>query len=173
MAKVTVLSTLIALSLTCAPALADTQVITLKDGSQLKGELVGVNAGVYTVKTPIMGDVRINQNQVVSISAEGSAPQAMPMPAAASSGMSNGYAPQIQAAQAQLMANPDIMTDIQDFAQDPEIAQLISDPQLMQMIMAKDVNGLQNTPQGQALINNPKMRALIEKIQGQGVAASN
>ena len=43
------------------------QVITLKDGSQIKGVLSGIENGVYTVKTPIIGDVHVAASDVASI----------------------------------------------------------------------------------------------------------
>jgi len=43
------------------------QVITLKDGSQIVGQLVGINNGVYTIKAPIIGNITANVSDVVSI----------------------------------------------------------------------------------------------------------
>ena len=51
------------------------QVITLKDGSQIKGTLSGIDNGVYTVKTPIIGDVHVAASDVSSIT-NGGAPAA-------------------------------------------------------------------------------------------------
>src|SRR5882672_11301629 len=53
------------------PSFAEVQVITLKDGSTIKGELVGISNGVYTITTPLMGYVQIDRAQVVNISAAG------------------------------------------------------------------------------------------------------
>ncbi|MBI4310049.1 MAG: hypothetical protein HY591_06940 [Candidatus Omnitrophica bacterium] len=153
-----------------APALghAETQTITLKDGSQIKGELTGVNDGTYTIKTPLLGDIHINSSQVANI---GSAGMAMPGAQPPANGLqpqaSNGDMGQkIQTMQTQLMANPEFMADLQQMAQDPEIMQLLADPALVQAVTAKDANALQNNPQGQKLMNNPKMRAIIEKLRG-------
>jgi hypothetical protein len=170
------------LVLTCRMAAADTQVITLKDGSQIKGELSGVANGVYTVRTPTLGDIHITSNQVISISAEtagaavasppaaNASANAMPavpaLPGLPAAGASGDMSQRITSAQNQLMANPEFVAEIQNFAQDPEITQLLSDPQLMQEIMSKDVNAIQKDPKAQALMNNPKMQALVEKLRG-------
>ena len=101
----------------------------------------------------------------------GSAAVAMPQP-------TNGLRPQpgndvnqkIQTMQTQLMANPEFMADLQQMAQDPEITQLLSDPALVQAVTSKDVNGLQNNPKGQQLMNNAKMKAIIEKLRGSSIS---
>ena len=68
MNKIILIFTLFILSATTL-AFADQaeQVITLKDGSQIKGELAGIDNGVYTVKTPIIGDVHVAASDVASI----------------------------------------------------------------------------------------------------------
>ena len=68
MNKIIFICTLFVLSIT-AVSFADQseQVITLKDGSQIKGVLSGIDNGVYTVKTPIIGDVHVAASDVASI----------------------------------------------------------------------------------------------------------
>ena len=148
------------LLLLLAPSLvfADTKVITLKDGSQIKGELTGISGDIYTIKTPLMGDVKVDSTQVDSISAEGAVQPGMPSSADLSQKM--------QTMQTELMSNPDVMSDIQQMMQDPEIVQIMSDPAFVQAITSKDLNAIQSNPHTQELMNNPKMRDLIEKIRG-------
>ena len=167
---------IIYITLLAMPALtfADQQVITLQDGSQIKGELVGISNGTYTVKTPLLGEVHIQSAQVASISNPGAASTqaatAAPTNNQPTTTATNPDLNQkIQAAQSQLLANPAFVTDVQALAQDPEIMQLLSDPALVQAVTSKDVNALQNNPRGQALMNNPKMKALIEKLRGSSV----
>ena len=95
------------------------QVITLKDGSQIKGVLSGINNGVYTVKTPIIGDVHVAASDVASITHVGNATA----PVAATPGQASGSMPnmdqQIAASQQKLMSNPQAIADLQQIAQDP------------------------------------------------------
>lgn len=141
------------------------QVITLKDGSQIKGQLSGIENGVYTVKTPIIGDVHVAASDVASITTGGSAPAASLPPA--------GGAPvpisdqQIMAQQQSLMANPAAMADLQQMAQDPEIMKALSDPALVQAVTSHDYQALQSNPKLQELMSNPKMQALVQRIADQ------
>jgi len=179
MIKNILLSAFLVLALS-ASAFAETQVITLKDGSQIKGELVGIANGVYTINTPMLGDVHIDKAQVTSIS-DGSAPVAQAAQTAPANVLQTPQAPQanadltqkIQAAQVQLMSNPDFIADMQKMAQDPEITQLLSDPALVQAVTSKNVNAMKNNPHAQQLMSNPKMKALIEKMQGSSSPSSS
>ncbi len=148
------------------------QVITLKDGSQIRGQLSGIENGVYTVKTPIIGDVHVAASDVASITNGG----ATPATGIAQNNAGNAAAlpqtgttipitdQQIMTQQQNLMANPQAVTVLQQMAQDPEIMQILSDPALMQAVAAHDYQALQTNPKLQELMNNPKMQALLQKM---------
>jgi len=151
------------------------QVITLKDGSQIKGELAGIDNGVYTVKTPIIGDVHVAASDVASITNSAAAPVAA-LPAntpsdAAAPAPSSGTAPsmdsQIAASQQALMSNPQSMATLQEMMQDPEIMQALQDPALVQAVTSHDYSAVQNNPQIQKLMSNPKMKALLQRLAAQ------
>src|SRR5277367_2274349 len=96
------------------------QVITLKDGSQIKGQLAGIENGVYTVKTPIIGDVHVAASDVASIT-NGSAVAAMPTSAMPTdqAGSASTLDQQVTANQQKLMSNPQSMQILEQMAQDP------------------------------------------------------
>ncbi len=140
----------------------ETQTITLKDGSQIRGELIGVGGGVYTIHTATMGDIKILVSQVASISNGAPVPQAQ-----GSTPASDGNIDQkIQSAQSKLMNNPQMMQQVQAMAQDPQLMQLFSDPALVKAVMSHDVKAIEGNPKAQELMNNPKMRAIVEQMQG-------
>ena len=150
------------------------QVITLKDGSQIKGQLSGIENGIYTIKTPIIGDVHVAASDVASITTGGA-------PAAGVNQNNAGNAAalpptgapipitdqQIMAQQQKLMADPQAMSDLQQMAQDPEIMKALSDPALVQAVTTHDYQAIQNNPKMQELMSNPKMQALLQKMAAQ------
>ena len=148
------------------------QVITLKDGSQIKGELAGIDNGTYTIKTPIIGDVHVAASDVASITS-GNVPAAPPTnnTNAFSAGQSSGSAPnmdqQIANSQKQLMSNPESMATLQEMMQDPEIMQALQDPSVVQAVTSHDYTAVQNNPKIQALMSNPKMQELLQKLVAQ------
>ena len=168
MNKIVFLLTLFVLSIT-AVSLADQseQVITLKDGSQIKGELSGIDNGVYTVKTPIIGDVHVAASDVASIT-NGAGTN---VPVAALRNQSSPSMPnmdqQVAASQKQLMSNPQSMATLQEMMQDPEIMQALQDPALVQAVTSHDYAAVQSNPQIQKLMSNPKMQALLQKLAAQ------
>ena len=142
---------------TVSCVLADeAQVITLKDGSQIKGELIGVGNGVYTIHTTTMGDVKVNTSQVASLS------NAAAMPATASD---DSFNQKVQSAQQKLMGDPQMMMQIQEMIKEPEMMQLLTDPAVTQAVMSRDLKALQSNPKAQQLINSPKMQALMEQMK--------
>ena len=147
------------------------QVITLKDGSQIKGVLAGIDNGVYTVKTPIIGDVHVSAGDVASITnssgTDGAVASAPAPTAPASTGSGPNMDQEIAASQRQLMSNPQTMATLQEMAQDPDIVKALSDPDLVQAVTSHDYQAVQNNPRVQELMSNPKMQAFLQKLAAQ------
>lgn len=141
------------------------QIITLKDGSQIKGELIGVGNGEYSIQTQAMGAIKIKVSQVSSIANE---PTILLQPApggTSSSGSGDGFNQQIQATQSKLMNDPHLMNDIQGLMQDPDLMKLLTDPVLVKKVMAHDVAAIEKDPKAQELMRHPKMLELMKKMQ--------
>jgi hypothetical protein len=165
MRKFIIFLTVLILSVsTAAFANKGEQVITLKDGSQIKGNLAGINDGVYTIKTPIIGDVHVAASDVASITNNN-------VTAAAPQNQAPATAPnldqQIAATQQKLMSNPKSMATLQEMMQDPEIAQALQDPALVQAVTTHDYQAVQSNPKVQELMSSPKMQALLQKLAEQ------
>ena len=147
------------------------QVITLKDGSQIKGQLAGIDNGVYTVKTPIIGDVHVAASDIASITNGAlTAPAAAPvaaLPLQASGTTAPNLDQQITVSQKQLMSNPQSMATLQEMMKDPDIMQALQDPNLVQAVTSHDYQAVQNNPKVQELMNNPKMKALLQQLAAQ------
>jgi len=163
-----VFSILILSAITTAFADQSQQVITLKDGSQIKGDLAGIENGIYTIKTPVIGDVHVAAGDVASITSGTGNANA---PVAALQNQASGSTPnldaQIAASQQKLMSNPQAMATLQQMAQDPDIMQALSDPALVQAVTSHDYQAVQSNPKIQELMNNPKMQALLQKLAAQ------
>ncbi len=158
--KKTILS-LALLTALAGPSFAENaKTITLQDGSTIKGNVVSMDNGFYTVETPSMGEVRIADSDIASIAAgEGSDQPEMQSNIAAT--------PEFQSVQEKVISNPDIMGDIQNLMQDPEIMAVISEPGFIAAVQSGNTTELQSDPRLQRLIENPKIQLLIEKIKAQ------
>ena len=143
----------------CANA-QSAKIITLKDGSVIKGNVLQLTNGVYTLETGNLGKINVPEPEVVSITAESA-----PVPPGTGNTGSASLKGQVQEVQTNLLSDPEVMTEIQNIMQDPEIRGVLSDPAFMKAIMSYDPNQIQQNEKTQYLLQNPKFRSLMEKIQ--------
>ena len=132
------------------------KIILLKDGSQLKGDIVTVNNDVYTIQTQNLGTVQIRGTDIVSITAEN------PGPTKASPALNlQGQAQNIQN---QILSDPKLVSDLHNLTQDQEIMSILNDPNFLNDILSYDPERIQNNNKFQALINNPQFQQILNKI---------
>lgn len=134
------------------------QIIKLKDGTTIKGQLVNVANGSYTIASSTMGQVQVSADQILSInSAE------VGIPVGADGKIS---ADTINDVKTNMMQDPAIMSLIQELVKDPEIAELMKNPSLMQDALSMDPQKIQNNPEVQKLMQNPTMQEIIRVTAG-------
>jgi len=169
---------LFAVSILCVStaAFADQpqQVITLKNGSQIVGQLVSLNNGVYTIKAPIIGNVQASASDVVNITnSNGGIPPGSNNPGQGysnnpTSPTQSGDIPdlnqKIAEEQKQLMSNPESVSILMQMAQDPEIAQLLQDPALVQAVTHHDLQAVESNPRIKQLMDNPKVKEFLKRL---------
>ena len=144
---------------------AEEQTITLRDGTVMKGELLQVVDGVYTIRSSSLGQTQIKAAQIATITNNSNIPSNplnQTIPAPSTQGTTSNQMAQIQNT---IMANPDMMADIQAIAADPEVLKLMSNPAIIQAATTKDVNALKNNPAAMKLMQNPKVQALMERLK--------
>ncbi len=90
-------------------------------------------------------------------------------------GCLNGYAQtgsvpqpsqeQIAEYQQKILSDPKIMNSIQEISQDQDLVNKFLDPEFMNMIMSGDLEKIQDHPQFQELLNDPRIQQLITRAQ--------
>lgn len=143
-----------------ASAEPQNRVVTLKDGSTVQGKIMGIEKGAYIIESSTLGVLRINEGEVVSIASPGAAVAAGTVQVAQPAGNA-----ELEAVQAKMMSDPALMAELQAIASDPEVVAIISDPAFMQAAQAKDMAAIQANPRTAQLMNNPKIKSLIQKMQ--------
>ncbi|MEI8012478.1 MAG: hypothetical protein WCI27_08390 [Candidatus Omnitrophota bacterium] len=139
---------------------ADSKTIILKDGSHVKGDLVGIADGYYTITTAAMGDIRVAEKDVLSITSDTPAAQ----PAAPTDIKAT---PEFNSIQNKIISDPALLSEIQALLQDPEIMAVMSDPVLIAAVQSGNSAVLQSDPRLKRLSENPKIKALIDKVKPQ------
>lgn len=138
------------------------KVITLSDGSVIKGEVVNVDKSTYTVKTPNMGTIKIKDTDIESITKG--------LPAKDSNEISDELNPtelkdQVGIMQGKLLNDPALMEDLKNMMQDEEVMKIISSKDFITTIMSYDQDRIKNNAQTQELMSNPKIRELMIKME--------
>ena len=169
-------------------ALAETsKVITLNDGSVIKGRVLSLQGGVYLVDSDLLGEINIPEEEVVSITTAAKTSMIGERPTAAeisveaktlTPGPLEPISPQafpgtpqagelregVQQIQNQLLADPEIMQEIQDIFTDPELMSVMEDEDFLSAVFSMDPERIQQNPRTSSLMNHPKMQKLMQKI---------
>ncbi len=150
--------TIALLSLSATSYAQEIKVITLKNGSILKGKVLQLKDSIYTLETSDLGEVDIPESNILSItSSEGSS--------GSSEAQKTEMKKQIEQVQGTILSDPDIMEDIQDILEDDTVKAMLSDPGLLNDVQSFDPNKIQQNQNVQSLMNNPKMQELMNKLQ--------
>lgn len=142
------------------------QSIQLKDGTVIKGRLVGVSGDQYVIDSQNLGQLRIKTSQMQSISAADAHPATAPgaQPPANLSLSSPQIPPQVQELGKKMLADPEITARLNALVNDPEIKRLAEDPAILQSALTMDPKQIQNNPKMQQILSNPKMKELMDLV---------
>lgn len=128
--------------------------ITLKDGTILKGRVIKMEKGVYTIQTPYLNKLQINESNIESITEHIQQPVSK-----------QRLKSEVDQIQGQVLANPALMEEIQKAMQDPEVQQIMQNKDFINAIMSMDPQRIKNNPATSEMLQNPKIRALFQKIE--------
>lgn len=71
---------------------------------------------------------------------------------------------QVDSLQEEILANEDLMKEIEELLKDEDIVKLLSNPELVAAITSYDPTKIESNASVQELMKNPKVNELIEKI---------
>jgi len=151
------------LGLTSASRAQTTKIITLKDGSVLKGTVVHMKDGTYTLETSNLGRIDIPESNVLSITSPKTSSAQQQLTAGKDSSKAQ-LQDQVQQIQGNIITDPELMTDLQNMLNDESIKSMLSDPKLMDDVLSYDPERIQQNNNVQRLMQNPKMQNLMNKV---------
>ena len=134
----------------------------LNDGSVMVGQMVSYKDGVYTIKSPALGLVQIQDTNIRSI-----------RKASASSTAASETQPerqqidanQIQNLQNRMTGDQDIMNIIFSLQNDPEFQAVLQDPKLMQAIQSGDLEAIRSNQKFMELMNHEKVHQVMDEMK--------
>jgi hypothetical protein len=154
----------------CPVFAQSTKTITLRDGTQIKGEVTSLQNGIYTIHSPTLGILDIQEADIDSITSDNHilAAPALQQTAPQHAGPAVNQNPlmlQAQQMQGQLMQDPAVRERAERMANDPRMQELLTDPSVMQDILSGDPERIQNNPNLQEILEDPEMQSLMGEIQ--------
>jgi len=174
MKKILILSLWLFLPLNSA--FAEDRLVVLKDGSQIQGKIVSYQDGVYVIRSSSLGELRLVDQQVQSISTLApdrslhSGNLVSPAPAkprvggvveSAQGALLGGSLAQIQA---QIASDPGLMSTILQLQNDPDMKALLADPEVMRAIQQFDMDALSANPRIQKLLRSQKFKDIESRV---------
>lgn len=149
--------------------------IDLTDGSTLDGEVISVEEGVYTIKSPSLGALKIEESKIRAIR---SADPTAAIPAVGVSAVSQKDITSLDATTIQnevgkiqpaIASNPDIMKAIPGLLSNPDFQALLKDPEIVNAAKSMDVKALMANEKFVKIINDPTIQEISQKIKGKKI----
>lgn len=138
-------------------AVAESEIV-LRDGSRIRGEVLSMQNGLYSIRTESMGTIQLGSRQIQSITSLG-VPVPGDSPMADTSASSKAAVDSIKSG---IVNNPGVLSIIMALQNDPQMKAILADPEIMQAVQNLDLQALGNNPKIKALMNN----AQVKRIQG-------
>lgn len=164
------------------PALAqNTQAINLKDGTILKGRVIEVRNGYYTIQTKLTGPVTIHEKDIVSInnidnltsqsqaSFLDNTPSGLNL---ANPQSARNVQQEVNSLSQNLLNDPEIRSAMEELTRDPEMMQIMGNQNLLKAILGGNSTTMQNDPNVQELLRHPKMQKLMNMISQRILSSS-
>ena len=138
--------------------------IELKDGSRIQGEILGVDNGVYTVRSPSIGTVHVAQSNIARIVYDGDSANGARVPGKSSARDDGSLTRDIQQLQTRLTQDPAMMQSIMSLQSDPQIQAILNDQAIVKAVQDGDYMSLLGNSKIQALESNEHVQQLLQQV---------
>jgi hypothetical protein len=139
---------LLLFTFTVTDALAgDLKEIQLNDGSLIYCEVISLSDGVYAMKSPVLGSLKIDESNINSITSIQSTRE------------------EIQALKSEMLSNDELLDIILALRNDPDFQAALEDPKVLEAVNSGDINALLANQNFVKLLNNPRILTIRDKMQ--------
>ena len=139
---------LLLFTFTVSDALAgDLKEIQLNDGSLIYCEVISLSDGVYAMKSPVLGSLKIDESNINSITSIQSTRE------------------EIQALKSEMLSNDELLDIILALRNDPDFQAALEDPKVLEAVNSGDINALLANQNFVKLLNNPRILTIRDKMQ--------
>ena len=134
--------------------------VKLTDGSVISGEIVSFSDGVYTVRSGILGTIKINESKIELIRQKSPATTA----GKAVNPSKTSTNEKVQSIQESIMSDQNIMALIFSLQNDPDIQELLNDPVILNAVNSGDFTALMSNPKFINILQNPTIKKIQKKV---------
>jgi len=128
----------------------ETKTFELLDGSIITGEIISFSDGTFTLKSEVLGTVRIEESKIRAIRSR----------------KNGGVAgDEVLALQEKMMGNEEIFAMILSLQNDPEFRAILQDPEIMSAVSSGDINALLSNQKFLKLLENPAIQDIERMIE--------
>ena len=138
--------------------------IELKDGSRIQGEILGIDDGVYAVRSPSIGTVHVAQSNIARIVYDGDSANGAGVSGKSPARDDGSLTRDIQQLQTRLTQDPAAMQSIMSLQSDPQIQAILNDPAIVKAIQDGDYMSLLGNAKIQALESNEHLQQLLQQV---------
>ena len=139
---------LLLFTFTVSDALAgDLKEVKLNDGSLIYCEVISLSDGVYTMKSPLLGPLKVDESNVNSIISLRSTKD------------------EIQTLKNRILKNDELLDIVLALRNDPDFKAALEDPTVLEAVNSGDISALLANQNFVKLLNNPKILTIRDKMQ--------
>ena len=137
--------------------------IELTDGSTVDGEVVSFSNGKYTVNSPSLGTLQIEDSKVRNIRSTDQTAGSSQKDVASLDAAT--IQDEVQKLRPAITSNPDIMRIISGLISNPDFRALFKDPEIMNAAKSLDIKTLMANEKFIKAINNPVVKEIKQKVK--------
>ena len=134
--------------------------LELIDGSVLSGEILSFREGVYTVRSPSLGTIEINESQIRVI-------RVKPSESVTGKTVSPTHTSidkELKTLEESITSDQQIMQMIISLQNDPDIQELLQDAGIMEAVSSGDISTLMSNPKFRKILENPDIQQIQRKV---------
>jgi hypothetical protein len=134
--------------------------LELIDGSVLFGEVISFREGVYTVRSPSLGTIDINESQIRVIRVKPSESATGKTVRPTNTSIDN----ELKILEESITSDQQIMQMIISLQNDPDIQELLQDAGIMEAVRSGDISTLMSNPKFRKILENPDIQQIQRKV---------